>query len=145
MTSEINLIKLTFNDNDFKIIRNIRKKVFTDELGISESELIDKHDKTCDHFILFDGKNSVGSVRFTPLQKRIKLERMAILSEFRLKKYGRSAISQLKEYYSTQGYTEIILDSIYDVRGFYQKCGFLQNGEIFKRVELEHVKMSLTL
>jgi predicted GNAT family N-acyltransferase len=119
--------------------------VFTDELGISESELFDEYDETCDHFILFDGKNIVGAVRFVLLEKNIKLERMVILSEFRTKNYGKNSIIQLKEYYHTQGYTQIILDSIYSVRGFYRKCGFLDDGEIFQRVGIDHIRMSLDI
>ena len=62
--SQIQVIKLNFKDKDFIKIRNMRKDVFTDELGIAESELFDEYDEFCDHFIIFDGKNIVGSVRF---------------------------------------------------------------------------------
>ena len=79
--SEINILKLNFNDEDFSHIRNIRKSVFNTELGILESELFDKHDETCDHFLIFDGKKIVGSVRIRTMNTSIKLERMAILKE----------------------------------------------------------------
>ena len=143
--SNIHLLKLSFNDNDFSIIKHIRKIVFADELGISKSELFDECDKFCDHFIIFDEKNIVGSVRFVSLGKTIKLERMAILQEFRRKNYGKNSILQLKEFYNAQGYTQITLDSIYTVRDFYKKCGFLEKGDIFQRVGIDHIRMSLTL
>lgn len=145
LTPKINLIKLNFSDHDFEIIRNIRKNVFADELRISESELFDEYDETCDHFVIFDEKNIVGAVRFVLLEKNIKLERMAILSEFRTKNYGKNTIIQLKEYYHARGYTKIILDSIYSVNGFYKKCGFLEEGGIFQRVGIDHIRMSLTM
>ena len=143
--SHIHLLKINFNDYDFSNIEDIRKSVFTNEIGISESELFDKHDEHCDHFILFDGKQVVGAVRFVSQEENIKLERMAILVQFRSKNYGKRAISQLKEYYHTQGYSKIILDSIYSVRDFYKKCGFLEEGKIFQRVGIEHIRMSLTM
>jgi predicted GNAT family N-acyltransferase len=143
--SDIHLLKLHFEDNDFSIIIDIRKNVFTNELGIPESELFDEHDKTCDHFILFDGKNTVGSVRFMLYEKTIKLERMAILQEYRKNNYGKNSILQLRDFYNSLGYTQIFIDSIYSVRGFYKKCGFLEQGEIFQRVGIEHVRMSLSL
>jgi len=143
--SDIYLLKLNFEDNDFSIIRNIRKNVFTSELGIPESELFDEHDKTCDHFILFNGKNVIGSIRFVVTQNNIKLERMAILSGFRTKNYGKDAIFQSLEYYRTQGFVNMFLDSIYSVRDFYKKCGFVEEGEIFQRVGIDHIRMSLTL
>ena len=142
--SEINILKLNFNDEDFLHIRHIRKSVFNTELGISESELFDKHDETCDHFLIFDGKKIAGSVRIRSIENTIKLERMAILKEFRTKNYGKNCILQIKEYYSTKNFSQLILDSIYSVRGFYKKCGFIEEGEIFQRVGIDHIRMSLT-
>ena len=141
----IHLLKLGFNDYDFSLIRDIRKIVFKNEIGISESELFDEYDVHCDHFIIFDGKNVVGSVRFVLYEKTIKLERMAILQEYRKNNYGKNSILQLREFYNSLGYTQIFLDSIYSVRGFYKKCGFLEQGKIFQRVGIEHVRMSLSL
>jgi predicted GNAT family N-acyltransferase len=143
--SQIQVIKLNFKDDDFIKIKNIRKIVFTDELGISESELFDECDEYCDHFIIFDGKNVVGSIRFVSSGKSIKLERMGILQEHRTKNYGYDCIVQLKEFYNALGYTQIFLDSIYSVRNFYKKCGFLEEGGIFQRLGIDHIRMSLTL
>ena len=142
--SETNLLKLNINDKNFSKIRDIRKNVFTDELGILESELFDEYDEICDHFIIFDGKNVVGAVRFVIVKPDIKLERMAILKEFRTKNHGKDCISQLREYYHTKNYSKMFLDSIYFVRNFYKKCGFIEEGEIFQRVGIDHIRMSLT-
>jgi predicted GNAT family N-acyltransferase len=141
---EINIIKLNFNDKDFSIIKNIRKEVFSTELGISQSKLFDEYDELCDHFLMFDGKNIIGSVRFTKIDQKIKLERMAILKKYRRKNYGKNCILQLKEYYNTLGYAGMILDSIYSVKNFYKKCGFVEEGDIFRRVGIQHIRMSLT-
>ena len=85
--SQIRIVRLNFNDKDFLHVKKIRKSVFNIELGISEHELFDKHDETCDHFLIFDGKEIVGSVRILPIGNVIKLERMAILRDFRTKNY----------------------------------------------------------
>ena len=69
---EINILKLNFNDEDFSHIRNIRKSVFNTELGISESELFDKNDETCDHFLIFNGEKIVGSVENSLYRKHHK-------------------------------------------------------------------------
>ena len=142
---EINLLKLKFDDNEFFHIRDIRETVFTNELGIAKQELFDKNDETCDHFLIFDGKEIAGSVRILSMEKVAKLERMAILKDLRKKNYGKNCIFQLKEYYLTHDFSHIILDSIYSVRGFYKKCGFIEEGEIFQRVGIDHIRMSLTL
>tara|TARA_Y100000590_G_scaffold373132_1_gene436668 strand:+ start:382 stop:816 length:435 start_codon:yes stop_codon:yes gene_type:complete len=142
--SETHLLKINFNDKDFEIIRNIRKIIFTNELGISQSELFDNYDEICDHFLIFDGQNVVGSVRIIIFNEKIKLERMAIFKEFRTREYGKNCILQLIEYYSSLGFSKIILDSIYSVRGFYQKCGFTEEGDVFQRVGIDHIRMHIT-
>ena len=141
---ETNLLKLNFNDKDFSHVRDIRESVFHDELGISKQELFDKNDESCDHFLIFDGQKVVGSVRMLSMEKIVKLERMAILKDFRTKNYGRNCILQLKEYYYELGFSQIILDSIYSVREFYKKCGFIEEGDVFQRVGIYHIRMSLT-
>jgi predicted GNAT family N-acyltransferase len=143
--SEIIIIKLNFKDNDFSIIKNIRKEVFSDELGISESKLFDEYDELCDHFLIFDGINVIGSVRFVKINQTVKLERMAVLKKYRRNNYGKNCILQLKEYYKFLGHTQMILDSIYSVKNFYKKCGFIEEGKIFQRVGIEHIRMSLTM
>ena len=82
--------------------------LFSDELQISESELFDNFDHSCDHFLIFDGTNIVGSVRIIVMDDKIKLERMAILNEYRTKNYGKLCISQIKEYYSALGFSQIV-------------------------------------
>ena len=141
---ETNLLKLNFHNKEFSYVRDIRESVFYDELGISKQELFDKNDESCDHFLIFDGQKVVGSVRMLSMEKIVKLERMAILKDFRTKNYGRNCILQLKEYYSEIGFSQIILDSIYSVREFYKKCGFIEEGNVFQRVGIDHIRMTLT-
>ena len=47
-------------------------------------------------FLIFDGEKIVGSVRIRSMDTAIKLERMAILKEFRTKNYGKNCILQIK-------------------------------------------------
>ena len=139
--SEIHLLKINYNDKDFSFIQDIRKSVFKDELQISEAELFDDFDNSCDHFLIFNGKNVVGSLRIIVMEDKIKLERMAILNEYRAKNYGKLCILQIKEYYSALDFSQMILDSIYSVKDFYKKCGFIEEGDIFQRVGIDHIRM----
>ena len=39
----------------------------------------------------------------------------------------------------------IFLDSIYDIRDFYKKCGFTEIGSVFERVGLPHIRMEMSI
>ena len=139
----INLLKIP-NENT-KEIKEIRKVVFTDELNIPESYLFDKYDKTCDQFLIKNGEITVGALRLRKENNAIKLERMAILSEYRKMSFGIKAIYEVKKYCITKSESKIFLDSIYDIRDFYKKCGFVEIGGIFERVGLPHIKMEMSI
>ena len=122
--------QIGFTDNDFLLIREVRKVVFFDEMGIPESEIFDNLDEESDHFIF--------------IENYIKLERMVIYREFRLQSFGYDAIKQIIDHYKRKKITKIVLDSIYDIRDFYKKCGFIEVGKVFDRVDLPHITMELS-
>lgn len=137
--------KISFSANEFSIIRNIRKDIFSDEMGISELEIFDKFDKMSEHFLFTNHNHVIGSVRLRQIGNNMKLERMAIYEKFREQNFGHDAVRQIIDYYKEQKFKKIILDSIYDVRGFYKKCGFTEVGQIFDRVGLPHITMEISL
>jgi len=139
----INLLKIP-NENT-KEIKEIRKVVFTDELNIPESYLLDKYDETCDQFLIKNDEITVGALRLRKENNAVKLERMAILSEYRKMSFGIKAINEVKKYCITKSESEIFLDSIYDIRDFYKKCGFTEIGCVFERVGLPHIRMEMSI
>ena len=139
----INLLKIP-NENT-KEIKEIRKVVFTDELNISESYLLDKYDETCDQFLIKNGEITIGALRLRKENNAVKLERMAILSKFSKMSFGIKAINEVKKHCITKSESKIFLDSIYNIRDFYKKCGFGEIGTIFERVGLPHIRMELEL
>tara|TARA_B100000029_G_C17415149_1_gene902193 strand:+ start:575 stop:1000 length:426 start_codon:yes stop_codon:yes gene_type:complete len=139
----LKIIQVGFSDNEFFTIKNIRKTVFSDEMGISESELFDKFDETSDHFLFLDQNCVIGSVRLRQIENTVKLERMAIYTEFRNQNFGYNAIRQIIDHCRERKIEKIILDSIYDVKDFYKKCGFTEVSQIFDRAGLPHITMEL--
>ena len=139
----ISLLKIP--NYNIKEIKEIRKVVFSDELNIPESYLFDEYDETCDQFLIKNGEITIGALRLRKENNAIKLERMAILPKFRKMSFGLRTISEIKRYCMEKNESKILLDSIYDVRGFYRKCGFGEIGTVFARVGLPHIRMELEL
>ena len=139
----INLVKIP--NDDTEEIKEIRKVVFNDELDISESHLFDEYDDTCDQFLIKNDEITVGALRLRKENNAIKLERMAILSKFRKMSFGIKAINEVKKYCVTKSESKIFLDSIYDIRDFYKKCGFSEIGSVFDRVGLPHIRMEMSI
>jgi len=139
----ISLLKIPIDGT--KEIKEIRKVVFTDELNIPESHLFDEYDKTCDQFLIKNDEITVGALRLRKENNAIKLERMAILSKFRKMSFGIKAINEVKKYCVTKSESKIFLDSIYDIRDFYKKCGFSEIGSVFDRVGLPHIRMEMSI
>ncbi len=141
--SNLKIRQINFSDKEFLNIKKIRKTIFSDEMGISELELFDKFDEASDHFLFLYQNSVIGSVRLRQIENTVKLERMAIYTEFRNQNFGYDAIRQIIDHYRERKIKKIILDSIYDVKDFYKKCGFTEVSQIFDRVGLPHITMEL--
>ena len=139
----ISLLKTSISG--IKEIKAIRKVVFSDEMNIPESCLFDEYDKTCDQFLIKNDETTVGTLRLRKENNAIKLERMAILFKFRRMSFGIKAIKEVKKYCITESESKLFLDSIYDVKDFYKKCGFTEIGGMFERVGLPHIRMEMSI
>ena len=70
----IYLLKLNFNDPDFSIIKNIRRTVFTDEIGICKSEVVDNYEcGICvDGFYEFIEKDIIEVYEIKEIKRKLK-------------------------------------------------------------------------
>ena len=133
------------SNSDIEEIKEVRKVVFNNELKIPESYLFDEYDNTCEQFLIKNNEITVGALRLRKENSAVKLERMAILSEFRKMSFGIKAINEVKKYCITKSESKIFLDSIHDIRDFYKKCGFTEIGSVFERVGLPHIRMEMSI
>ena len=91
-------------------------------------------------------ENNVVILKSNRIEKKsYKIERMGILPKFHSQGFGRMALEEIKILSRNSNMSKIILDSIFDVRGFYAKSGFVQDGDIYLKVGIPHVKMYFTL
>ncbi len=128
----------------FDVVKEIRKKIF-EELGIDKDSIFDSDDKSSDQILIMLRDIPIGTARLQYDEKIARLERMGILKKYRKNGYGRLAMEKIILYCKSKKMKRIILHSIYDVKGFYQKSGFRETGSVFTRVGIPHVTMYVDL
>ncbi|MDD4358761.1 MAG: GNAT family N-acetyltransferase, partial [Candidatus Pacebacteria bacterium] len=75
---------------DLSDAREIRRKVFQIEQGVSEESDFDGYDDNSDQFVVYIGKKAVGTLRVRYFEKEFaRIERVAVLKECRGERYWR--------------------------------------------------------
>lgn len=133
-----------FNSKNNKLMKEaheIRHKVFVIGQKCPKDLEYEFEDEST-HFIIFNNDKAVGTARYRKTIKGYKLERFAVLERYRGYGYGKNILeailSDLKNYTGT-----IYLHAQVQVQYFYEKLGFIKDGEIFEEAGILHYKMFL--
>lgn len=124
----------------------IRKKVFVIEQKVDPNDEYDQFEETSHHFLAkLDGKPA-GAARWRMTEKGIKLERFAVLKEFRGKGIGQALVSavleDLRSYSLSEGQV-VYLHAQLNAVSLYYKFGFRPVGDLFEECNIQHYKMEL--
>jgi len=120
----------------------LRIKVFHREQKINPLIDMDDDDKTAYHFIALQNKNIIGAGRARILNKKAKIERMAVDKKFRNKGIGAGLAKFIVNFLKKRGINNIYLHAQYYVKGFYEKLGFKAVGKPFFEARVKHIKMT---
>ena len=120
----------------------VRREVFIVEQSIAEDEEYDGLDQDCLHYVAINGAWVVGTARVRFLSKEsAKIERMAVLKNFRRKSVGAGILSLIEKELKTRRIKEAVLHAQMTAVPFYLACGFTATGATFYEAEIEHIKM----
>ena len=121
----------------------IRKKVFCEEQKISKEIEFDNLDHLCGHFLIFDSKKAIATARVRQKEKNLlKIERVAVLLEFRRLKVGSILIKNIiKHYMNLDDSKSIVLHSQVAVKDFYKSLNFVSYGNDFFEDGIPHIAM----
>ena len=121
----------------------IRTKVFCEEQKISKEIEFDNLDHLCSHFLIFNDKKVVATARVRQKEENIlKIERVAVLFEFRRLKVGSTLIKNIIQYFINLNQNmSFILHSQVAVADFYKSLNFISYGNDFFEDGIPHVAM----
>jgi predicted GNAT family N-acyltransferase len=129
-------------DADFDQIFTIREAVFEKELGIAEEAQIDGFDHVAHHYIMMVDGKAIGVSRWrVTLGGNIRLERLAILPEYRKLGLGKALMEKmLADIPKTR---RTFIECISNQAGYFGKMGFVAEGEEFDFQGIPHLRMEL--
>lgn len=141
----IEVLSGSFSDNQLcEPIFKIRRTVFVDEQQVDEAEEFDEFENSSIHYLGFKDGTPAGTARWRITPNGIKLERFAVLKEFR--NMGVAAAILNKVITDTvQPGVKIYMHAQLTAQGFYEKYGFKTEGPIFEECGIMHYKMYLAV
>ena len=119
----------------------LRRLVFIEEQHVPEELELDADDAHAIHVLALEGDNPVGCGRMIPDGNHVKIGRMAVLRARRAEGIGRQILECLMEIARQQGYREAVLHAQLHAEGFYLKCGYIQQGDVFEEAGIMHRRM----
>ncbi|WP_207694201.1 hypothetical protein DOK67_0001847 [Enterococcus sp. DIV0212c] len=122
----------------------IRHEVFMQEQGVPSEIEIDKYEAACIHFVLYGNDNeAIATCRLLPLEDGVmKLQRMAVQKEYRGKDHGRLIVESAEQFSKEQGYNTMTLGAQVTALGFYERMGYVKEGDMFFDAHIEHYQMN---
>ena len=124
---------------------NIRQVVFGEEQNVSyhEDEIYEEQLQSKTYLVYLKDK-VIGTIRYREIAERtFKIERFAILKEYRNKGYGKQVIQYFSDLIAySYNPCLVTLNAQEQTIEFYEKFGFVKEGDIFLEAGIKHLKMN---
>jgi len=131
---------------DLDVAFTIREKVFQEEQGVPVAKEHDEHDRRdARHYLAraADG-TPAGAARWRETDNGVKLERFAVLPDFRNQEIGATLLhAVLADVQAELPDAEVYLNAQLRAIPFYERHGFRKVGDMFEEADIQHYKMML--
>ena len=139
-------VKEIKNNKDYKKAQEIRHEVFVIGQKVPAELEVDDFEKDAIHYLAFFNNNPVGAARWRITNEGVKLERFAVLGEYRGRGIGSAMVEKILSDIKRDpeaGNLEIYLHAQLDAISLYRKYGFVKYGNMFDEAGLMHYVMRL--
>lgn len=141
---EVRIIDLKKDVLLYKEQRELRNKILLRPIGMPDYGW-EMFDSESFHFIALSNNEVAGCALLCPKEDSAKLMQMAVDDSFQNKGIGQAIVAKILEFSKTKKIKNIFCHSRENAVSFYEKCGFRTFGEVFKEVEINHIKMVIEL
>ncbi len=119
----------------------VRRIVFVEEQDCPP-ELEYENEEVSTHFLAISDGQAAGAARWRRTEKGYKLERFAVLKEFRGRGVGKALVAAVLEDLPEDA-SYIYLHAQVQAMGLYKAMGFEAEGDLFWEAGIDHYKMVL--
>jgi predicted GNAT family N-acyltransferase len=131
----------------------LRMRVFVEEQNVPPEEELDAYDVTATHFLARlsppppgDPTGIIGTARLVDKGNGVgKVGRVAVSAEQRGKGVGNALMRLAEQVALEQGLSRLVLDAQIDAVPFYERLGYIAEGDIFLDAGIQHRFMSKSL
>lgn len=131
---------------EFQAALRVRVAVFVDEQGGPLTDEPDAWDSAARQFVVLDQGWIVGTARiYHPSRGIAKIGRVCLLPPYRGLGWGKHLLAELLRHSRALGVREVMLDAQTAAIPFYERFGFVPEGEDFMDAGIPHRRMRLRL
>lgn len=121
---------------------DIRMDVFVREQAVPPEEELDAYDETATHFLMRDEtEKPTATARLVNKGATAKIGRVAVVQKERGKGIGLTLMQAVLDEARRQGFEEAVLDSQTYAIPFYERLGFMAEGDEFDDAGIPHFTM----
>ncbi|MCL2488473.1 MAG: GNAT family N-acetyltransferase [Oscillospiraceae bacterium] len=119
----------------------IRYEVFCGEQGYALTGEIDDLDGGSHHVVIYENGVPIATGRMYPEQNRMHMGRLAVRKPWRGKGLGTLAMDRMERRAAELGFSEAVLSAQCQAAGFYERRGYVAEGEVYMDGHVPHVVM----
>jgi predicted GNAT family N-acyltransferase len=120
----------------------VRTEVFHKEQGVDKALDFDGKDESSHNVLALMEGEVAATMRLRDIgEKKLKLERLAVLAQFRRKSIASALIEYASKEAKKIGKSEIILHAQVNAKALYEKAGYQAIGEEFLEAGIRHIEM----
>ena len=137
-------LKPVLSKNSEIIVRDIRVKCYIEEQNCPIwDEFETSKDLASNEFLIYLGDTPIGTIRYRETEDGFKIERFAVLKEYRGHEYGKKALQYLCDEIIGAPYNpcRVYMHAQKGLQSYYEALGFKAIGEEFVEANIIHIEM----
>lgn len=136
---------LDHDSSEYHQMVSLRDDILRKPLGLTFSK--EELEKEKDHLLIaaYEDEQILGCCMLVEEGKTVRLRQMAVLNDLQGKGIGRALMDFAENLSRDRGYKKITMHARKDALGFYQKLGYIVEGNEFLELNIPHYKMEKKL